>query len=225
MYNYNTAGSGGGPLPRLDGSASPTDYPYGKMKNDDPPGSGTGTPCQYESLSDSIQAMYACLVNAGVAPNELPENVNNSDFLRALRNMFFSVGDLKFHYGDTSPSTNWLICDGTTFSAVTYPELNVFLGGTTLPNFKGRAIVDLNGADSDFDTIGEEGGAKVHQLTVAEMPEHLHSMTTNDQDDGSQIRQGGGGSSGAQNTGLMGDDEAHNNLQPYKVALVLIKAK
>ena len=37
-----------------------------------------------------------------------------------------------------SPPTNWLICNGTSFSASIHPELEAVLGTTTLPNFKGR---------------------------------------------------------------------------------------
>lgn len=224
MYNYNTAGPGGGPIPRLDGAASPTDYPYGKAKNDDPPGSGNGTPLQIETAADPVQAMYACLVNAGVVPNESSEHVNNSDFLTALRNMFFDVGDLKYHYGVSSPSTNWLICDGSTFSAVTYPELNVFLGGTTLPNIKGRVLVNLDPGDSDFDTIGEEGGEPAHVLTIDEMPAHSHSINMGDNLDGSRVRNATDAISD-DNTSTEGNDQPHNNLQPYKVGLLLIKAK
>ncbi len=224
MFNLNTAGPSGGPIPRLNGVASPTNFPYGQPKNDDPPGSGNGTPVQYEVNSDTLQAMYACLVNAGVAPNELAENVNSSDFLRALRNMFFSVGDLKYHYGNISPSANWLICDGTTFSDVIYPELEVFLGGTTLPDFRGRTIVDLEAGQPIFDTIGKEEGEITHQLLVSEMPAHSHSINMGDNLDGSRIRNATNSISD-DNTGSTGGDEPHNNLQPFKIALLLIKAK
>ena len=225
MFNYNTAGPGGGPIPRLDGSASPTDYPYGKAKNDDPPGSGNGTPLQIETAADPVQAMYACLVNAGVVPNGLSENVNTSDFLTALRNMFFSIGDMKYHYGDSSPSANWLICDGSVFSAVTYPELNVFLGGTTLPDFRGKVIVDLEAGQPIFDTIGEEGGDIAVTLSEAQMPAHVHPCHMDDDNSGRRFRTGGGQVAGDTDTESTGGGEAHTNLQPYKVALLLIKAK
>lgn len=38
----------------------------------------------------------------------------------------------------------YLLCDGSTFSAVTYPYLNVKLGGNTLPDFRGRSGFYLN---------------------------------------------------------------------------------
>ena len=38
----------------------------------------------------------------------------------------------------------YLNCDGTTFNVSTYPALNVFLGGNTLPDSRGRARAALN---------------------------------------------------------------------------------
>ncbi len=34
-------------------------------------------------------------------------------------------------------ATGWLLCDGSSFSGTTYPDLNTFLGGTTLPDMRG----------------------------------------------------------------------------------------
>ncbi len=38
----------------------------------------------------------------------------------------------------------YLVCDGSTFSAVTYPILNIKLGGNTLPDLRGVARYTLN---------------------------------------------------------------------------------
>ncbi len=48
----------------------------------------------------------------------------------------------------------WLLCNGATFSAVTYPYLNTKLGGTTLPDFQGRASYYLNGGTGRLTTAG-----------------------------------------------------------------------
>ena len=60
------------------------------------------------------------------------------------------------------PSTvipaGWLVCDGSTFSAATYPALAAFLGGTTLPNIKGRFVIGVDPAASGWSTVGETGG-------------------------------------------------------------------
>jgi len=32
-------------------------------------------------------------------------------------------------------SSHYLLCNGATFNSATYPDLNTFLGGNTLPNY------------------------------------------------------------------------------------------
>lgn len=48
----------------------------------------------------------------------------------------------------------YLHCDGSTFSGGTYPALAAFLGGTTLPDSKGRARYTLDGGSSRVTTAG-----------------------------------------------------------------------
>ena len=73
----------------------------------------------------------------------------------------------------------YLLCDGSTFSAVTYPYLNAKLGGTTLPDLRGRARFYLNGGTGRITTAGSgidgdtrlsAGGAQTVTLAAAQMP-------------------------------------------------------
>jgi microcystin-dependent protein len=41
---------------------------------------------------------------------------------------------------------------------------------------KGRIPVGLDSAQTEFDALGETGGAKTHTLTTAEMPSHTHTQ-------------------------------------------------
>lgn len=70
----------------------------------------------------------------------------------------------------------FLICDGTTFNAGTYPILNAILGGNTLPDFRGRIRASLNGGTGrittagsgiDGDTRRSAGGAQ--SLTIGQV--------------------------------------------------------
>ena len=88
----------------------------------------------------------------------------------------------------------YLLCDGSTFSAVTYPYLNTKLGGTTLPDLRGRARYYLDGGTGRITTAGSgidgstrlsAGGAQnvtiaagnLPQLTVTITdPGHLHTI-------------------------------------------------
>jgi microcystin-dependent protein len=98
--------------------------------------------------------------------------------------------------GSAAP-TGWLFCDGQEVLITTYQNLynaltsNGFTfpygantngsggAGSThfrIPNFKGRVPVGRDSAQTEFDVLGESGGAKTHTLTSAEMPSHTHTQ-------------------------------------------------
>jgi microcystin-dependent protein len=162
--------------------------------------------------------------------------------------------------GATAPA-NWLLADGAAVSRTTYASLFAAIGlqygsgdGTTtfnLPNLKGRVAVGLDSSQTEFDVLGETGGAKTHTLTTAEMPshthiqdQHRHQVATNNAAEATTI----GGYSPATMTMFFGTDRAgsiayhatamvnttatnqntggggaHNNLQPYIVLNYIIK--
>lgn len=73
----------------------------------------------------------------------------------------------------------FLLCDGSAFSAVTYPLLAAFLGGTTLPDFRGRSGHYLNagtgrltaaGAGIDGNTLFATGGVNGITLAANQIP-------------------------------------------------------
>jgi hypothetical protein len=86
----------------------------------------------------------------------------------------------------------YLNCDGSAFSAGTYPALNAILGGNTLPDLRGRGRASLNqgtgrittaGSGVDGNTLFASGGAQnvligqtnlpAYNLTVTD-PGHTH---------------------------------------------------
>lgn len=83
-----------------------------------------------------------------------------------------------------SAPTGWLLCDGTAVSRATYSDLFAVIsttfgagdGSTTfnVPNIMGRVVVGVDAGQTEFDTIGETGGAKTHTLVEGEMPSHTH---------------------------------------------------
>lgn len=97
------------------------------------------------------------------------------------------VGMVAAFAGSTAP-TGWLLCNGATVSQVTYAALFAVIahtygadpggGNFILPNLKGKVVVGYNAAETEFDTLGETGGAKTHTLTAAQMPSHAHSFAS-----------------------------------------------
>lgn len=89
-------------------------------------------------------------------------------------------------YAGSSAPTGYLICDGSAISRSTYSSLYAIIGTTygagdgsttfNLPNLKGKTIVGYNSAETEFDALGETGGAKTHTLTKEQMPSHTHTQ-------------------------------------------------
>lgn len=93
------------------------------------------------------------------------------------------AGAISQFAGSSAPS-GWLLCDGASVSTTTYASLFAVVGYTyggsgssfNLPNLKGKVPVGFDSTQTEFDALGETGGAKTHTLTEAEMPAHDHSI-------------------------------------------------
>lgn len=140
-------------------------------------------------------------------------------------------------YAGSSAPTDWLLADGSVVSQATYAALYAIIGHTyaadpgggnfTLPNLKGKIPVGKNAAETEFDTLGETGGAKTHTLTEAEMPAHTHDEHVAGADNGTgytAVLTSNPVAPGDQfATGSKGGGGAHNNLQPYITLNYIIK--
>lgn len=90
------------------------------------------------------------------------------------------TGEVRMFAGTSPPAGGWLLCRGQEVSRTTYADLYAIIGdtygagnGTTtfnLPNLKGRVAVGLDSGQTEFDTLGETGGAKTHTLGYREVP-------------------------------------------------------
>lgn len=163
-------------------------------------------------------------------------------------------GIVQAYAGTTAPS-GWLLCDGSTVSRADYPDLFETIGTTfgagdgsttfALPDMRGRVPVGQDAGQTEFDMMGEKGGAKTHTLTVDQIPSHNHAApsgyfyveTNNGNMRKSAVNTQAGSSgengvwrqriaesSGALPTASAGGGAAHNNLQPYIVLNYIIKA-
>ena len=80
------------------------------------------------------------------------------------------TGMISIHSASVAP-TGWLLCDGTSYASASYTTLFNVIGYTfggsganfNVPNLKGKVVVGIDGAQVEFDTRGETGGAMTHQ--------------------------------------------------------------
>jgi len=89
--------------------------------------------------------------------------------------------------------------------------------GTWVAFGEGRVLVG-KASSGTFDTLVATGGAETHTLSIAEIPAHTHSGTSqlSSQRNDALANQGRFDSAGTA-TGSTGGGDAHNNLQPYIV--------
>ena len=148
---------------------------------------------------DLVSAVAETLFSANLAVDETIVYLPGPGWLA-----FTAAGQIKVtsSSGDSTPAgvltpfagsaapTGWLLCDGSEVSRTTYAGLFTVVGVTygagdgvntfNLPNLRGRVPVGRDAAQSEFDVLGETGGAKTHTLTTSEMPSHAHSVADHD---------------------------------------------
>ena len=82
------------------------------------------------------------------------------------------IGTIKAWPASHNPDTSeWLECNGGTFSKTTYPELFAVLGTTTLPDYTGRFLRGGKAADAGKKF---EDSIKTHEVSV---DDHRHSFS------------------------------------------------
>lgn len=149
------------------------------------------------------------------------------------------AGTIQLFAAQTAPQ-GYLFCNGAAVNRTTYADLFAVIGtiygsgnGSTtfnLPNFQGRVPMGAGTsvASGTVRQIGAVGGADSHQLTIGQMPVHSHTIKDGALDNvrsvlnGIQTNQSNyGNSNGLVNTA--GNNEAHNNLQPFIALNYIIK--
>lgn len=125
------------------------------------------------------------------------------------------------HYAGTSIPQGWLEANGQSVSADDYPELFGVIGHTyggsgtnfNLPDLREKFIYGAGNGVS----VGANGGAATHTLTINEMPRHNHQIKPLPY----AMAQLGGGDpiysivGSTDPTSYTGGDAPHNNIPPY----------
>ena len=138
---------------------------------------------QNNTLSPIVPEMRVLTTTSDIQTNEIALVKNKGLYYKDAQNTLHTVvhhiksgdipiGTIKYFYGDTIPS-GFLECDGSTFSASSYPELYNVLGTTTLPDFRECYAV---GYGSSYGSVGNFSDDAIfpHQHSYSVFP-HTHS--------------------------------------------------
>ena len=118
------------------------------------------------------------------AIKSLIENLDKDNLSAALQDLLVPSGSIVATGRSTAPS-GYLLCDGSAVSRTDYAALFTAIGTAygvgdgvntfNLPNLKGKVPVGRDAAQTEFDTLGETGGAKTHTLTGAQSGIKAHT--------------------------------------------------
>lgn len=90
-----------------------------------------------------------------------------------------------FPYITALPPAHCLVCDGSSYQRINYPDLYAALDAVfivdadnfVVPDLRGKTVIGAGdgGADYTNRTVGQIGGEEAHQLTVTELASHGHT--------------------------------------------------
>lgn len=212
-----------------DAVAPTTDYPLGSIKNDSVPGADDGTPLE-KDWGNNVEGFHqALMAEAALTASGTPDTAVASQLLEAVKivaasvvktqmqDVFYPVGT---YYGNDTDPTN----PATLFGFGTWVRV------------EGRALMGCDGTGAGtFGTPGAQGGVLTHThtaqgtaITIAQMPNHSHSLTVTGQ---SGLEGNGndytsdGGNTFTLTTSSQGGNQTHthtiqsaSSLPPYRVA-------
>lgn len=135
------------------------------------------------NVVDTAPAMLDTLNELSAALNDDPNFATTvANALAAL----VPAGTITQTARATAP-TGYLLCDGSAISRTTYSALFDAIGtaygsgdGSTtfnIPNLKGKVPVGYDPLQTEFDALGETGGAKTNTLNANNLPPHSHPIS------------------------------------------------
>ncbi len=154
------------------------------------------------------------------------------------------TGSISGFIKSAAAPSGWVYCDGSHYdsTASDYTALFALIqyqygrtdssGGDDetgtyfkVPNLKGRIPIGYDSSQTEFDLMGETGGAKSHTLTISEMPSHTHTVTLGGSDGSGTGNKASRtpNSNTTQTTSATGGGTAFDIMNPYVVVEYIIK--
>lgn len=153
------------------------------------------------------------MANIKISELEKLTNVASDDYFPIVDS---SAGETK--KTEINSILNLVFPIGRGFIDFTDTDYSNYLGFTWERELIGMTPIGLDVNDNDFNTIGKTGGEKTHTLTIDEMPKHSHNVLIGgDGDKYASPFVTNGNNLYYVPTNEAGNNQAHNNLQPYQV--------
>lgn len=149
-----------------------------------------------EAISTGVNIDSGVITTSKIATGAVTEEkigaaaVSISKLASSALNLFTPIGSI-VQYAASAEPAGWKLCNGQALSIATYPELynlltdsgtvfrfgaNPTSGTFLLPNLKGRLPIGFDDTQTEFDVVGETGGAKV--ISEGNLPAHKHAAGT-----------------------------------------------
>lgn len=136
-------------------------------------------------------------------------------------------------FAGTGVPNGWLLCDGQSINATTYPQLYAVVGGA-VPDLRSRFIVGAGqGGGLTNYNLRDAGGEESHQLSVNEIPAHTHTINKGNfglhgrsfegNNDSDLPFENSGYTYPINGTDATGGGQAHENRPPYYALTYIIK--
>jgi microcystin-dependent protein len=188
------------------------------------------------SMEGRMQALESWQTQNGLIDEQQTDDI---ELLQTTLPGIVPVGTILMT-GATSAPTGFLICNGSFLSTSVWPDLFAKIGYTfggsgasfKLPDFRGRSPIGVGIGAAGYASVwglGEMDGAEKHQLTIAQLPAHYHTVSEGNRLPGGSGQTLASGDDYTNSTayvsasGYTGSDEAHNNMHPVLGINFIIK--
>lgn len=154
-------------------------------------------------------------------------------YLQFSQGIFCMIGSVVAIINDSTPD-HMLLCDGSNFDRVDYPELYAVLPAALIIDVDTGSVPDLRETFVLGASVGipehDTGGSDEHTLTVGEMPQHAHTydkpiFNIDVESVGIPDPTGVGQPFIPTSTSSTGGDTAHNNMPPYYALKYVVVAR
>ncbi|HBM3103565.1 TPA: tail fiber protein, partial [Klebsiella oxytoca] len=163
----------------------PVDAPNNEFSDGNPSLGTLGTIVRalfLNNVQDAIRSVQRELLSILAAANINPDGDSNNQVLQAI-NKIMVDSNMSVPYGiplpwpTSTPPTGYLICNGASFSAATYPNLAAVYTGGSLPDLRGQTIKGLPASGRALLSL-EADGNKAHTHGASATETDLGTKTT-----------------------------------------------